>query len=61
MDTAFIRIALAVVAGIFLWFFITATFGATPESDNTKALLGVAAYGFAMAALLPWPVFPNRV
>ena len=54
------RWILAAIGIVFLWFFIGMVFGATPleESETTKQLIGCAAAGFFMGALLPWPPGP---
>lgn len=54
-----IRFVLALVGGLFLWFFLTADSGM--NFKNEIALLGVAAYGFAMAALIIGEEFVTAV
>lgn len=51
---AFVRIALAVVGAVFLLFTIGNLFPGPLISDGDK-LVAEGVYGFAMAALLPWP------
>jgi hypothetical protein len=49
-----VRILLATVCLIFTWFFIGAVFGtdAATTEESTKQLLGIAAVGFGLAALI---------
>lgn len=55
-----IRFALAFVGGLFLWFFLGKAFEGSPDKDTIQ-LLGVAAYGFAMAALIIGEEFVTAV
>lgn len=47
------RAILAVVGGMFLWFTLTNLFG--PGISEGDKMVAEGWYGFAMAALLPWP------
>lgn len=49
------RWVLAAIGGLFLWFTLGNLWPLISDGDQLVAL---GAYGFAMAALLPWPPNP---